>query len=360
MRSFTAILLATLLVNLARGQDVNWKQSLNQEAAWYATSAAAQIADNLLLYQRDCGGWQKNIDMAAPIGEQQRLQLQPQRKKNATIDNGATYTQLRFLAKLLSATNKSPSKYQDAFNRGVDYLLSAQYENGGWPQEFPLESGYSRNVTFNDNAMIGVMTLLRHISQGEEPFAFVGEHRRAKAKQAIDLGVDAILKSQIVVNGRPTAWCAQCSEVDFRPTKARSYEHPSISGSESVGIVRYLMQIDSPSAEVVASIQNAVEWFDKSRIKGLRIERQPLENSPRGFDKAVVEDASAGDLWARFYEIETNQPIFSGRDGVIKRRLADIEIERRTGYSWYSSSPAAMLTKDYPRWQKRIVSRLLP
>jgi PelA/Pel-15E family pectate lyase len=74
---------------------------------------------------------------------------------------------------------------------------------------------------------------------------------------------------------------------------------------------------------------------------------------PNGFDRVVVEDASAGPLWARFYEIGANRPIFSGRDGVVKYSLAEIEHERRTGYGWYTSAPAALLEKDYPGWRKK-------
>jgi PelA/Pel-15E family pectate lyase len=74
----------------------------------------------------------------------------------------------------------------------------------------------------------------------------------------------------------------------------------------------------------------------------------------KGYDRVLEADASAGPLWARFYEIGTNRPIFSGRDSVIKYNVAEIEHERRTGYGWYSDSAADLLEKDYPRWQKRV------
>jgi lysophospholipase L1-like esterase len=75
----------------------------------------------------------------------------------------------------------------------------------------------------------------------------------------------------------------------------------------------------------------------------------------------VVEDTSAPDLWARFYEIGTNQPIFSDRDGVAKRTLAEIGYERRNGYSWLSNWPSTLLTKDYPAWKARISkTKILP
>ena len=63
----------------------------------------------------------------------------------------------------------------------------------------------------------------------------------------------------------------------------------------------------------------------------------------------IVKDPKATPLWARFYEIGTNRPIFSGRDGVIKYRVAEIEAERRNGYAWHGSWGASVLTQ-WPKW----------
>jgi PelA/Pel-15E family pectate lyase len=68
---------------------------------------------------------------------------------------------------------------------------------------------------------------------------------------------------------------------------------------------------------------------------------------------AVVKDPGAPPLWARFYEIGTNRPIFSGRDGVVKYNLSEIEAERATGYRWYVDQPARLLTEEYPRWSAK-------
>jgi hypothetical protein len=57
-------------------------------------------------------------------------------------------------------------------------------------------------------------------------------------------------------------------------------------------------------------------------------------------------------MWARFYEIGTNRPIFCDRDGVPKSHLADIGHERRNGYSWLGYWPQSLLEKDYPAWKR--------
>ena len=340
------------VVRDVQASSVSWKQCLSQPPAWYKSAEAVRIADNVLLYQRENGGWQKNLDMAAPLAEKEKAALLRQKKETDTnIDNGATYTQVDYLARVYAATKTE--RFKDAFLRGLDFLLAAQYENGGWPQYYPLRKGYYTHITFNDNAMIGVMSLLRSIARKQPDYAFVDEERRARAEKAVEKGIACILRCQIVVDGRRTVWCAQHDEKTFAPAPARIYEKVSLSGSESLGIVRFLMGIERPGPEVIQAVQAAVRWFDAAKLAGLRYEEKRGTSAEGGNDRVVVADPAAPPLWARFYEIGTNRPIFSGRDGVIKYRLADIERERRTGYRWYTETPAGLLEKDYPAWQKR-------
>src|SRR5207249_3915806 len=79
-----------------------------------------------------------------------------------------------------------------------------------------------------------------------------------------------------------------------------------------------------------------------------------VETAGSPSDRVVVEDRNAPPLWARFYEIDTNRPIFSGRDSIIKYSVAAIESERRNGYRWYTEAPAKLLNRDYPAWLKRV------
>jgi PelA/Pel-15E family pectate lyase len=150
-----------------------------------------------------------------------------------------------------------------------------------------------------------------------------------------------------------TGWCQQHDVSTLAPAKARTYEHPSTSGRETVGIVRYLMSIEKPDKATIAAIEGAVAWLEKVQIRGLRVERRPDPAGPGGSDVVVVDDPSAPALWARFYELGTDRPIFSGRDGVIKYKLAEIEIERRTGYSWLGPYAAGLLATDFPAWKKK-------
>jgi len=321
-----------------------------------AVSASAddlEIAENILLYQRETGGWPKNYDRKQELTEAQRLRVLNDKAKNdSTIDNGATHTEIRLLADAFQKTRDE--RFKQAALQGIRYLLDGQYDNGGWPQQFPDPKGYARYITFNDNAMIGVMSLLRDVADGKEAFAFVPGEMRRQCGQAVRRGIDCILKCQINVDGKPTVWCAQHDHVTFEPRKARSYELASLSGGESVGVVRFLMQIEDPSDEVIRAIEGAVAWFERSKLQGIRLVRVEDATKPKGFDQVVVEDPAAPPMWARFYDIRTNQPIFCSRDGVPRRTLAEISYERRNGYSWLGYYAQGLLQDDLPRWQRRL------
>ncbi len=352
-------LVAVAIAAGAQGQKnpaevISWSRCLSQRTEFYATDQAVRIADNVLLYQRNTGGWQKGVDMARVLGEQDKAKLRKAKsRKDSTLDNGATHTQIRYLAKVYYATELK--RFRQALLRGIDYLLEAQYANGGWPQFYPLEghSGYSRYITFNDNAMIGAMSVLRDIAENKPEYAFVDKARRQKAEKAVRKGIECILKCQIVVDGKKTAWCAQHDEETFVPRKARSYELPSISGSESVGVVRFLMHIDNPAPEIIEAVQSAVAWFDRVKLTGIRQINKPDSSMERGYDKIIIKDASTPPMWARFYGIGTDKPIFCSRDGIPKASLAEISYERRTGYSWLGYYATSLLAQDYPAWQMK-------
>jgi PelA/Pel-15E family pectate lyase len=331
---------------------VRWWAILAQPDQWYGTPDAIRIADNLLLYQFPSGGWPKNIDMAEELDEPAKQQLRAiNHLDSSTIDNSATYTQLRYLARVYSVTHLA--RFRDSFLQGFDYLLLAQYANGGWPQFFPLREGYYSHITFNDDAMIGVMSLLRDIKQGKADFSFVDADRREKAGRGVAEGTACILKCQIKVKGVLAAWCAQHDEYDFTPAKARSYELPSLSGEESVGIIEFLMGIEKPNEEIVASVQSAMEWFKEVRIFGIRAIEVEDMLGPEGRNRIVVKDPSAPPVWARFYEIGTNKPFFCSRDGIKRYDLSEISYERRNHYSWLGYWPQRLMEKAYPVWVKK-------
>lgn len=327
---------------------------LHRAADWYATDGARAVADSVVAWQSVEGGWPKNIDLTGPATAD-ALALAAEQGRANTIDNGATVLPMRFLARVAGVAAADAQRYEAAFLRGFDYLLEAQYANGGWPQFYPLKPGYFTHITFNDNAMVNVMRLLRDVADRRAEFAFVDAARRAAATDALERGLDCILATQVRQDGKLAGWSAQYDEVTLEPAWARAYEPPSLSGMETVPIVRYLMDIEAPSAAVIAAIEGAVAWLGTVAIHDVRYER--FTTATGESDAIAVAEPGAGPIWARFYDLETNRPLFTGRDSVVRHALSEIEMERRGGYAYYGTWPATLLLDEYPEWRGRVTAR---
>lgn len=317
---------------------------------FFKTHEARRIGDQLLLYQRITGGWPKNIDMARELNEEERAKVMndKDRKDDSTIDNNATTMQMKFLARLYQATKEK--RYREGFNKAVEYLLSGQYENGGWPQFWPDMHGYQVHITFNDDAMVNTMLLLRDIAQQKSPYEgkLTDKNIRKRAMTAFNKGVECILATQIHVDGQPTVWCQQHDRETYQPAKARAYELPSFCTQESAYIVKLLMDLPNPDDRIKQAIHGAMKWFDKYKLTGLRIIRVGEWGSPDR-DTRLIEDANAEPIWGRYYDLKYCEPYVCDRDGLPRRHLSDIGPERRNGYSWYGNRPAE-LYKLYDSW----------
>jgi PelA/Pel-15E family pectate lyase len=333
-------------------ERTNWAWLLKQSSAWYQSDEAARIGNNILLFQRSWGGWPKNINMARQLSDEEVLFVLSQKsKKDATIDNRSTYTHLSYLAKLCSATNDA--RYLEAFNKGFDYLMKAQYDNGGWPQFYPLKKGYYTHITYNDDAMTGVMNLLYDIVRLAPEFALMDNKRQELAASSFKKGLDCILKTQIIVNGEPTGWCAQHDEHTLLPAPARSFEPASISGMETVTLLRFLMKIEQPDEAIKGAVISACNWLDQARITGKRLIYIPDSTAAEGYDRILKEDPDGPDLWARFYSIENSEPLYVDRSGEVKKNYNDISFERRNNYAYIEQFAKVLLEEELPTWKKR-------
>jgi len=328
-----------------------WGDCFRRPDAWWKTKRAVQIADNVLNWQQESGGWTKGIDMYymrdpdKPVKEDAREKKSRIRK--ATFDNGATHSEIRFLARAFAATKAE--RFKAGILRGVDFIFKAQYANGGIPQT-PHGHAYTVHITFNDDAMCEALSVLKDIAEQRKPLNWLGEATRAKSDEALKKGVDCILKCQIIAGGVRTAWGQQHDRKTLKPTSARAFEPVSICTHESGGVVRFLMSFDKPTPEITRAIHAAAAWLEKVKINGIRYKTVNVGGKR---DYVVVKDPNAPPIWARLYEIGTNRPIFGDRDRRIRYNVAHISRERRVGYSWLGFYPAKLMKEEYPAWCKK-------
>ena len=331
-------------------QLTNYRSWLSAAAGDAAKLTADRtLADNMITWQMPHGGWYKNDKSvyAAPWnGSVARSGWTGAANVElGTIDNDATVTELMFLADVYRRS--SDTNYRDSARKGMDFLLTMQVASGGFPQVYPARTGttYSNFVTFNDNAMARVLILLDQAGKQVMPLGgdlFTGD-QRAKMTTAITRAVDFIVKAQIVQNGVKTVWCAQHDPVSYVARGARSYELPSKSGQESIGVITFLMtQPQTP--EVKAAVQAGIAWYksDAVKVANTAYVSRPSSNTDDMYNPIQARTGST--MWYRFYDLDQDVGFFSGRlatdnpPGNGKQYdIMKIEPERRYGYQWGGS-----------------------
>jgi len=332
--------------------------AMNSQAEnWYGTNESIRLANNILLYQRNSGGWVKNIDMGVQMTETLKQQLLREKNRaDATLDNGVTIPEIRYLIRMYQATKIE--RYRDAYMRGLNAVLGVQYKNGGFPQSLHPPTSYHGEITYNDNAMTQVLRLWWDIYSNRKQFYSIDQDTLARIEDSLIRGIDCILDTQIYSEkqGMLTAWCAQHDRVTLEPSWARDYEPPSISGSESIGLINFLMGLDreflisldqgntlgeelSIWERVQSAVHSAVAFFEHVEIRGYR---HITDTSPWGSDRKLVEDPQGSGLWARFIDIDTFEPLF------FDRRQPNLRPNPREADTYRPLVTGAMPGKHYP------------
>lgn len=317
--------------------------------SWNAGDEAKALAGVVISYQAPCGGWSKHITYTPGPrrpGMQWTSQSEPGKPPHylCTIDNGATVRQMQLLAAVWLATKREDCA--TSFAKGLDYLLAAQFPNGGWPQVYPLEGGYHDDITYNDDAMVHVLELLQGIVAGQPQYGMVDEAGRKRASEALQKGIGCLVATQLQLGGKKSVWCAQHDALTLEASAARKMEPASFSGGESAGILKFLMSLPKPSPEVVAAIEAGIAWLDAAKVPGIGKAKKD------GKTVYVQGGEDPKTYWARFYDLQTGKPIFPGRDGIIYPTFEALAEKNEVGYDYYSTKPGSIVENGQKKWRK--------
>ena len=323
--------------------------SRGTKESWFAGEEAKRLADTVISYQTPSGGWSKAVDYSA--GNRQRgTHWTPGDGEGwhycGTLDNRSTTEQIRFLAQVHAATGREDTRA--AALRGVEWLFAAQYPNGGWPQNYPIEPGYSEAITLNDDAMLHAMELLLSIAEAEAPFAFADEALRHRAQAAVERAISCLAAAQIKVDGKRAVWCAQHDPLTLAPVAARKFEPASLSGGESADVLTFLMRRGPVTPTITAVVEAAVSWLQSHRVTGLR-----KTTKADGKTDYVADATSEEVYWARFYDLETGKPLFVGRDQISYPTFSEMAAHNEVGYDYFTTRPGSVIEKEVARWRER-------
>lgn len=310
------------------------------------TDDPERYAKNIISWQMEHGGFglhDASFYHTPWDGVQKRSEWVSKGQELGNYDDYATVAEVRFLAQVYAQTEDSALKaaIQVSIERCLQFIFTSQYDNGGWPQVYPKRHKrlYSNNVTLNDNAMIRTMVLLSDMLANIAPFDtdIVANSTKEKMYPRLESAVGYLLKAQIKNNNELTIWSSQYNPETYEPEPARSYELVSKSGNASVGVLAYFMNWPEQTSEVIAAVSAGIAWYDSNKVENLVLR------------KGEFSERLGAELWYRFYEVESNVPFFAGRDGIKKYDLAQVEDERRKGYSWAGNYASGIL-RAAPRY----------
>ncbi|MGE8422185.1 MAG: pectate lyase, partial [Sphingobacterium siyangense] len=196
------------------------------------------LAEKMLQYQLSNGAWPKQlfdksvVDYRLPLTKELLQKVKKTAIDHATLDNSATTREITGLVKAFKLTQNKA--YLTAAEKGIAYILSAQYENGGFPQYYPNKSLYRAEITYNDNAMINALLVLYKVANKQDGFEAINPIFVSKAQKAVEKGIACILKTQVMQDGKRSIWAAQYDQNTLKPAQARKFEPAALSTSESV------------------------------------------------------------------------------------------------------------------------------
>jgi PelA/Pel-15E family pectate lyase len=273
----------------------------------YYLEAAKETAMALVRGQLLSGGWDYRIEFDPEDRKRYAYRVdgsEGAKRNTTTLDDNTTQAALRYLMRVDRALDFKDEAIHGAVEYALENLLEAQYPNGAWPQRFskppdpslyPIkkasypeswsreyeEIDYKGYYTFNDNT----------ISDMVETMLEAGEvYGDSKYTESAKKAGEFILLAQMP---DPQPGWAQQYDTEMRPAWARKFEPPAISGGESRGVLQTLMVLYEATGDgkFLEPIPRALEYYRNSRL-------------PEGG-------------LARFYELETNKPLFFTKEYVL-------------------------------------------
>lgn len=271
------------------------------------------VADLIVALQNEDGGFQVLPDNYEMSQKETGLGSM---KDVSSVYNGATTSELKYLAKYITANKPEDSKYQDAFVKGIKYLLTTQRDNGGWSMNPGSGSGFNANIEVGNKAMTEVLTLLSDIAiLNNQDYVFARKAMNVdEIKSAVEKGNDFIVKSQISNNNKKSGWATQYDK-SGNVTMGHTYERESVSSYTTKDVIDYLMTIHNPSQDIKDAVESAYSWLKDVKIADKEQEVVKDTSMNNGFDVYLVDGSGT---WASNYvydkATDSYRPLYSDVD----------------------------------------------
>jgi PelA/Pel-15E family pectate lyase len=289
----------------------------------YYLDAARDAAESLVYGQLSTGGWSNSIDCKNRELGYRYAGGNKRREGTSSLDDGQTQSALQLVMLVDEALDFDDREIHQSALFGLDALLAAQFPNGAFPQgwkgpvaDHPVmkasypdydwrTDGRIKNYwdmyTLNDNVCgyVADALIVAHKVYGSDRYL-----------QSLRKLGDFLILAQMP-DPQP-AW-AQQYNYEMKPIWARAFEPPAIAGDESQEAIETLMKISAATGD-----------------------RKYLEPIPRAL-AYLKRSLLPEDQLARYYELETNRPLYMARHG--KRyslTYDDSDLPAHYGWKWDS------------------------
>jgi len=301
----------------------------------FLLDAAVHTARSLVKGQLVSGGWDNSMEFDPDKRKDHAYRADGPpadgARNTTTLDDDKTQSAIRFLMHVDRALAFKDAAIHEATLYALAGLIKAQYPNGAWAQrftgppkaeDFPVIKAnypdswprtfpgvnYAGFYTLNDNAQADAIEVMFEAAEiyGDKQYSDCGRR-----------GGDFLILAQMP-DPQP-AW-AQQYNAQMQPAWARKFEPPSITGGESQGAIRILMEVyrQTGDKKYLEPIPRALEYLAESKLEG-------------------------GGL-ARFYELKTNRPLYFTRQYELVYTADDLP----THYAFIiGGSNIARLKADY-------------
>lgn len=294
--------------------------------------AAREAAEALVYGQLESGGWTNCIDFD-PDGRTARYRHgRGDGKNNSSLDDGQTQSAIRLLVRTDKALGFQHEQIHEATRYALDALLAAQFPNGGFPQVWtgPVEDQPVVQARYPDHDWrtegriknYWDMYTLNDNVPGYVAGALIDAHRvygRERYRESLRQLGDFLLLAQMP-DPQP-AWAQQYNYA-MEPIWARRFEPAAIASDESQEVVETLMVIARATGDhkYLEPIPRALAYLERSRLPDGRL--------------------------ARYYELETNRPLYMRRQGDTYTLTHD-DTDLPGHYAWKVESRLGALGAQY-------------
>ncbi|QEG39529.1 pectate lyase [Roseimaritima ulvae] len=288
-------------------------------------NAARRAAEALVYGQMRSGGWTNCIDFD-PRGERVALYRNGRgRGRNiSSLDDGQTQSAIRFLMHTDQALEFQHAEIHAATRLALDALLNAQFPNGGFPQVWDddvvpdppvIQANYPDHDWRSEGRVKNYwdMYTLNDNVTGYVAEVLIDAHKiydDARYREALRRLGDFLILAQMP---EPQPAWAQQYNYQMQPIWARRFEPPGICGDESQEVIETLLMIyrETKDRRYLEPIPSAIAYLNRSRLPDGRL--------------------------ARYYELQTNKPLYMVRSGnIYSLTHDDSNLPAHYGWKWPS------------------------